>query len=254
MSAVPGRGPSSSSSSSSRQVSVGPQTVTSSSASSLDDISSDAIIDRINASNADFVLVALGAKKGQAWIERNRARLNAPVISHLGAVVNFVAGSVSRAPVWMQRTGLEWLWRIKEEPALWRRYGADGMALCSLLFTKILPYAVYLLLNINKIKYLQDGSVEANSAATSYTLRLKGAWTQANIAKLSAAFTDAAQAGTEIRLQLADVTYVDSAFVGQLMLLYGHQKRQGLRLILDTVPPPVRRVLTYSCADYLCAN
>ncbi len=76
---------------------------------SLDDMSRQDLIARINASNADFLLVALGAKKGQAWIERNRSHLNVPVISHLGAVVNFVAGSVKRAPVWMQKVGLEWL-------------------------------------------------------------------------------------------------------------------------------------------------
>lgn len=97
------------------------------------------LIDEINASGADFLVVALGAKKGQAWIERNRARINVPVISHLGAVVNFVAGTVRRAPPWMQRMGLEWVWRIKEEPALLARYWQDAKALVGLLVGKILP-------------------------------------------------------------------------------------------------------------------
>ncbi len=220
---------------------------------SLDDISSEAVIERINASKADFLVVALGAKKGQAWIERNRARINVPVISHLGAVVNFVAGSVNRAPLWMQRIGLEWLWRIKEEPALWRRYGADGMALCALLFAKVLPYAWYVHKNINKINYLDNFSIKATISDTQVSLCLRGAWTGANIAPLRAAFTDAAQAGKDVCLELADVTYVDSAFVGQLMLLYGHQKQQRRKLILHAVSTPVRRVLSYSCADYLCA-
>ncbi len=77
-------------------------------------------------SGADFVVVALGARKGQAWIEHNLHRLKAPVVSHLGAVVNFVAGKVQRAPPWMGQAGLEWLWRILQEPALWRRYAADA--------------------------------------------------------------------------------------------------------------------------------
>jgi N-acetylglucosaminyldiphosphoundecaprenol N-acetyl-beta-D-mannosaminyltransferase len=51
------------------------------------DMSSEALIQQINDSHCDFVLVALGAKKGQAWIEHNKRRLNAPVLSHLGAVV-----------------------------------------------------------------------------------------------------------------------------------------------------------------------
>lgn len=93
---------------------------------SVESMSTHKTIDRINAANADFVVVALGAVKGQAWIERNRAQLAAPVISHLGAVVNFVAGTVARAPAWAARVGLEWVWRIAHEPLLWRRYAVDA--------------------------------------------------------------------------------------------------------------------------------
>ncbi len=108
---------------------------------SIEDLSSEATIAAINASNADFLLVALGAKKGQAWIEHNRSRISVPVISHLGAVVNFVAGTLQRAPPWMQRAGLEWLWRIKEEPGLLRRYVKDGISFIRLLATRVIPYA-----------------------------------------------------------------------------------------------------------------
>lgn len=107
----------------------------------IEAMSSQAITDRINASGAEFVLVALGAKKGQAWIERNRARLQAPVISHLGAVINFAAQSVERAPPWMQRAGLEWVWRIVQEPQLWRRYWSDGRMLIGTLLTCLLPWS-----------------------------------------------------------------------------------------------------------------
>ncbi|WP_206057441.1 WecB/TagA/CpsF family glycosyltransferase [Nitrincola schmidtii] len=86
------------------------------------------VIDKVNASNADFLVVSLGAKKGQAWIQHNLAQLNVPVVSHLGAVVNFVAGTVKRAPKIWQKLGLEWLWRIVEEPYLWKRYATDGLA------------------------------------------------------------------------------------------------------------------------------
>ena len=106
---------------------------------SLDDISTPDLLAHINASEADFVIVSLGAKKGQAWIERNRTHLHAPIISHLGAVVNFVAGNVQRAPEWMQRIGLEWLWRIKEEPSLWKRYLDDGLGLLHITITQVIP-------------------------------------------------------------------------------------------------------------------
>lgn len=94
-------------------------------------ISGQDLIDKINASQADFLVVSLGAKKGQAWIMRNQMRLNAPVISHLGAVVNFTAGTVRRAPRWVQSMRLEWLWRAATEPGLYQRYLDDGRAFLS---------------------------------------------------------------------------------------------------------------------------
>lgn len=110
---------------------------------SIEDMSNPSTIASINASGADFLVVALGAAKGQAWIERNLLALQVPVVSHLGAVVNFVAGGVKRAPVWMQRSGLEWAWRIREEPSLWRRYGSDGIGLIRLLISGIVPSLYY---------------------------------------------------------------------------------------------------------------
>ena len=106
-------------------------------------MSTDDHLSRLNAARPDFVVVALGAKKGHAWIDRNLARIDAPLISHLGAVVNFTARTVSRAPRALQRIGLEWLWRIFQEPALWRRYAIDAIALGRLLTTCVLPMAIY---------------------------------------------------------------------------------------------------------------
>ncbi len=99
----------------------------------VESMSSEEMLAGINAARPDFVVVALGAVKGQAWIMRNRALLSAPVVSHLGAVVNFVAGDVKRAPRWVQRLGLEWLWRIRSEPALFTRYASDGVRLAALI-------------------------------------------------------------------------------------------------------------------------
>ena len=75
---------------------------------SIEAMSGAALIERINRSGAHFVSAALGAQKGQAWFAHNAARLVPPVLCHLGAVMNFSAGTVSRAPPWAQRSGLEW--------------------------------------------------------------------------------------------------------------------------------------------------
>jgi N-acetylglucosaminyldiphosphoundecaprenol N-acetyl-beta-D-mannosaminyltransferase len=106
---------------------------------SVQELSEEKFIQKINLSGADFLVVSLGALKGQAWLMHNLSRVNVPVMSHLGAVVNFVAGNVDRSPSWMQKTGLEWMWRIKEEPALWRRYFSDGICLFKLILIEVVP-------------------------------------------------------------------------------------------------------------------
>ena len=109
---------------------------------SVDEMSSNETIDHINSTNADFLIASLGAKKGQSWLYRNHRRLRVPVRAHLGATMNFQAGVIQRCPKIMQRLGLEWLWRIKEEPKLWRRYLNDGSLLIYLLLTRVLPLGV----------------------------------------------------------------------------------------------------------------
>src|SRR5436190_1936302 len=108
---------------------------------SIEDMSGEALIERINRSGAHFVSAALGAQKGQAWLARNVDRLAPPVLCHLGAVMNFSAGTLRRAPAWAQRAGLEWLFRIKEEPALWKRYAGDGLRAAGLLASRVVPAA-----------------------------------------------------------------------------------------------------------------
>lgn len=110
----------------------------------VEDMSTSAIINTINAVKPDILLVALGAKKGTRWIEHNRNQLNAKIISHLGATINFLAGTVTRAPRFIQHAGLEWVWRIGQEPKLFSRYAADGLLLLRFLLTRLLLWMRYL--------------------------------------------------------------------------------------------------------------
>jgi N-acetylglucosaminyldiphosphoundecaprenol N-acetyl-beta-D-mannosaminyltransferase len=217
---------------------------------SVEEMSSEETIRRINAANADLLVVSLGAVKGQAWIERNRARLNVPVVSHLGAVVDFAAGTVRRAPAWAQRAGLEWLWRIKEQPTLWRRYFNDGIALAMLLLTRVLPYMWYAWRHAAGAP--AEGDVEAREGEREWTIVLRGAWTRANLTRLRSCFAAAAQSGKEVRLDMTAVSHVDSAFVGLVMLLLGYLQQRGRRLVVEPVPRPVRRMMEYCCAEFLC--
>lgn len=80
-------------------------------------------IERINASGAAIVWVGTGQPKQERWMHEMRARLEPPLLVGVGAAFDFHAGLVRQAPPWMQRSGLEWSYRLYREPRrLWRRY------------------------------------------------------------------------------------------------------------------------------------
>ncbi|MCI0713296.1 MAG: WecB/TagA/CpsF family glycosyltransferase [Chloroflexi bacterium] len=80
-----------------------------------------AIINHINASRADILLVAYGAPQQDLWIDRYKGNLNVKLAMGVGGAFDFIAGVVPRAPRWMQRIGLEWLFRLYKQPWRWRR-------------------------------------------------------------------------------------------------------------------------------------
>jgi N-acetylglucosaminyldiphosphoundecaprenol N-acetyl-beta-D-mannosaminyltransferase len=83
---------------------------------------SESFIERINASRPDVLWIGMTAPKQEKWMDANGARLNAPVIGCIGAVFDYYAGVVRRAPQWICDLGLEWLYRLAGEPSrLWRR-------------------------------------------------------------------------------------------------------------------------------------
>ncbi len=80
-------------------------------------------IAEIDASGAAVVWVGTGQPKQEKWMLQMRDRLSAPLLVGVGAAFDFHAGLVSQAPPWMQRSGLEWTYRLAREPRrLWRRY------------------------------------------------------------------------------------------------------------------------------------
>jgi N-acetylglucosaminyldiphosphoundecaprenol N-acetyl-beta-D-mannosaminyltransferase len=71
---------------------------------------------RIDADRADVVLVGIGAPKQELWMAEMRPLLDAPVLIGVGAAFDFIAGRKRQAPSWMQRRGLEWLYRLSQDP------------------------------------------------------------------------------------------------------------------------------------------
>ncbi len=198
---------------------------------SLEDLSKDEIIASINDSGADFLVVALGAVKGHLWLERNKDKLTIPLRSHLGAVINFEAGGVARAPNFVSKTGFEWLWRIKEEPGLWRRYFKDGLSLLWLLITRVFPLV---LLNL-RLAYLANSqttgfAINSRTEGNKVVISLSGHVSGKHIAEIQKCFRNAADSGLDIVVETGLLEFMDACAFGTLVMLRKRLLRQNNKL------------------------
>jgi N-acetylglucosaminyldiphosphoundecaprenol N-acetyl-beta-D-mannosaminyltransferase len=108
----------------------------------LSDDEHSAILERIRAAKPDVLFVAFGQPKGERWISATAESLGVPVCVQVGASLDFVAGRVRRAPRWLQMVGLEWAYRMAQEPRrLAVRYLDNAMflLLCVLGFAGARP-------------------------------------------------------------------------------------------------------------------
>ncbi|HEY3226653.1 MAG TPA: WecB/TagA/CpsF family glycosyltransferase [Planctomycetota bacterium] len=96
-------------------------------------------LSRINDSGADILWVALGAPKQEVWALHHRDRIRVPLVACVGAAFEILAGRFTRAPKTLQRFGLEWAWRLSQDPArLWRRYVATNAAFAAHIATGLI--------------------------------------------------------------------------------------------------------------------
>ncbi len=218
----------------------------------IEEMSEKTIIEKINLSDADFLVVALGAKKGQAWIVNNLHKIKVPLISHLGAVVNFEASRLKRAPVRLQKIGLEWAWRIKEEPHLWRRYWYDGWFLFKFLMTKILPYIIWNCFNRQRLKRLsQKSKVVLESKGFDTSLIISGVVLDPVSAEIRSLLRDASLQNKSVQLNLADTKYLSFGMLGLILLLKKQLDKQGKHLKIVELPPGMRKLLGWNGLNYL---
>ena len=195
---------------------------------SVDELSQKEFIDKINSSNADFLVATLGAIKGQLWLHRNHHRLRIPLRSHLGATIHFQAGTVKRAPYTFQKLGLEWLWRIKEEPYLWKRYFHDGSVLLHLLLTRVLPLAISArLLQRRNERNGHDLVIKQIYGSNFVTLSLSGFAIGCHVDKVVTYFRVAMTTKKQIVIDFSETRTVDARFLGFLLMLRKQLKAQN---------------------------
>jgi len=74
------------------------------------------VVERINHSNADILLLAMGSPVQEKWLQDNAPQLTCRTALAVGGLFDFYSGQISRAPMWMRELGLEWIWRLMQEP------------------------------------------------------------------------------------------------------------------------------------------
>ena len=205
-----------------------------------DDIRDDEIVEKNNYDKPDILLIAFGNPKQEIWYWRNRHRLKVPVSIGIGGTFNFVTGAISRAPEWMQKIGLEWVYRITQDPArLWRRY-FYGFVKLTLFVAPLLPRVLYsakpktvlagasnrvrLIFGQDKISILLPSQVTGEVVKTI-------------VRDIEAVDTE------HLEFDFADVEYVDIAAIGELLVLRRDKLRENCTMTARNINPTLRRTL-----------
>lgn len=194
---------------------------------------------RIREARPDFLFVSFGCPKQEKWIAMHYRSLGVPVAAGVGATIDFLGGQVKRAPLWMQRTGTEWIFRLIQEPRrLSGRYAKDLWVFGRRILAQWWQ--------------LQFRSRKARSAATNEPIRTGNNWQCLKVSKrldLAAVRNDAGLAERVLAderhclLDMSDVEFIDSTGVGLLIRLHKAVRAEGRQLVLVAPSPGARRAL-----------
>jgi N-acetylglucosaminyldiphosphoundecaprenol N-acetyl-beta-D-mannosaminyltransferase len=209
-----------------------------------------ALIEDIRNAQPDILLVAFGNPKQEKWIAMHAPELRVPVMIGVGGTLDFIAGVTRRAPEWMQRCGLEWLYRLAQEPRrLWRRYMVDLVGF-GYFFTRqwaaMYPWRMLrrggpapalapLATAIPASEPVMIGGIVVLSVGERLTI--------ANCEPFLAQADEALAHSPHIVIDLARTTFVDSSGYGALVTVAKRARAAGGELRLATVQPQVMQVL-----------
>ncbi len=191
----------------------------------------EAIVEQINRSGADILLIGLGNPKQELWFNRNRDRLTVPVSIGVGGTFEFITGSVLRAPAWMQRLNLEWAFRITQDPArLWRRYAHGLVKLAALsaplLAARAAEVAAFGLGRVEGPEQIRWHRFWSNRDQALSVLRLPPLVTRDYLLAALGAMAGQAAVGTLHLLDMSRVKKVEMA-AHQLLLTLAELQRSG---------------------------
>ncbi len=203
----------------------------------IDQMDHEDILQRIEEARPDILLVAFGNPKQERWLAMHRDRLKVPVCIGVGGTLDFLSGSILRAPRWMQRYGLEWLHRTLQEPRrLAARYLTD--AICLL---RHLPG--YLAATAAQPKSSVNHSIVVQQVGNTKLISMIGDLTGAALDEFNSCSGDACREGMNIVLDMSQTGYVGPESLGSLIHLESRMRRRREQLWLAGLPAHLGRIL-----------
>lgn len=211
----------------------------------LEKMDHDGICQKIRESQADLLFVSFGCPKQEKWIAKNYRECGAAVAVGVGATIDFLAGAVARAPRWMQASGLEWIFRLLQEPRrLFRRY-AEGLFVFG---AAILRQAWQLRASAVK----EDDLAPAQPLeVTPRVVRLPQRLDAVEVRDQEATWQFLLEEQRDIYLDATSVEFVDSTGVGLLVRLRKAARQHDRRMVIAGATPFMKRALSLMKLDRL---
>jgi N-acetylglucosaminyldiphosphoundecaprenol N-acetyl-beta-D-mannosaminyltransferase len=154
-----------------------------------------------------------------------------------------------RAPLFVRRFGFEWLWRIKEEPHLWRRYFKDGLVLLRLMLTSVLPL---LLGALWRDVVNDDPGLDVSCEGEQHrTIKLAGHAVERHVAKLIPMLRDQIGKSNLLTIDISGVRAIDPRFLGLLLIARKQMAARGGRLQIWGASSRLRRAFRLNRFDFL---
>jgi len=203
------------------------------------------IVARINDAQPDILLIAFGNPKQEVWFNRNRNRLHVPVSIGIGGTFEFITGSVQRAPLWMQKSGLEWLFRITQDPGrLWKRYLIGFFKFGLMVWPAVLHYRYRRfrdrLFDMRRRRPLQSSDQELRGAVYLNIVVLPDRLDTVTQAKVADAVEQAFSHSSGIILDFRQVSFIDSTGLGLLIRTFNRAESGGREIYLVGVTSKIR--------------
>jgi N-acetylglucosaminyldiphosphoundecaprenol N-acetyl-beta-D-mannosaminyltransferase len=185
----------------------------------LEQMAHEDILARIEEARPHILLVAFGNPKQEKWLAMHRHRLKVPVCIGVGGSFDFLSGRVSRAPSWMQRSGLEWLYRTIQDPArLAKRYASNLLGLIRYLPAQMIATAM-------QAKRRAQPQITNETVGAAKILRIEGNFTGALLPRFETDVRSAIISGSHVVLDMSATAYIGPDALGAIIRLLSAARR-----------------------------